>query len=200
MARAISHGELPNVWRNVAPQTTKSLGNWLEHFHRRDEQYDLWIEQGELKTIQLGLLHVPEAFLAAAMQTVARKNQWPLDKVTFRIEVTPWENVEAIDESLQGFVLLEGLVLEGAAWNRERKRLVEQPKGKLRQAMPLMKFIPVESTRSAQRENHLATPVYVTSARRNALGQGFVFEATLPTEKDFSHWILNGVCLLLNDD
>ena len=72
--------------------------------------------------------------------------------------------------------------------------LVEQTKGKVRPTMPLMKFIPVESTRS-QRENRLATPVYVTSTR-----QDFVFEATLPTEEDFSHWILNGVCLLLNDD
>ena len=65
--------------------------------------------------------------------------------------------------------------------------------------MPLMKMIPIESHRS-HRENCLSTPVYVTSDRRNAMGQGFVFEATLPTKRDLSHWILNGVCLLLNDD
>jgi dynein heavy chain len=48
--------------------------------------------------------------------------------------------------------------------------------------------------------NYLPTPVYVTSDRRNAMGIGLVFEASLYTKKDLSHWILNGVCLLLNTD
>ena len=46
----------------------------------------------------------------------------------------------------------------------------------------------------------LKTPVYVTQNRRNAMGVGLVFEADLQTEEHLSHWILQGVCLVLNID
>lgn len=47
---------------------------------------------GELKIMNLSGLHVPESYLAALMQIAARKNQWPLDKVTFYTQVTKWQN------------------------------------------------------------------------------------------------------------
>jgi dynein heavy chain len=65
--------------------------------------------------------------------------------------------------------------------------------------MPLIKIVPAEAHRLSLK-NYLPTPVYMTSDRRNAMGNGLVFEASLYTKKDFSHWILNGVCLLLNTD
>lgn len=42
--------------------------------------------------------------------------------------------------------------------------------------------------------------MYTTSDRRNAMGVGLVFEADLTTEEHISHWVLQGVCLLLNTD
>lgn len=49
-------------------------------------------------------------------------------------------------------------------------------------------------------QNTLCTPVYTTSDRRNAMGVGLVFEADLATTEHISHWVLQGVCLLLNTD
>lgn len=49
-------------------------------------------------------------------------------------------------------------------------------------------------------QNTIRTPVYTTSLRRNAMGIGLVFEADLRTYIHNSFWILQGVCLLLNDD
>jgi dynein heavy chain len=49
-------------------------------------------------------------------------------------------------------------------------------------------------------QNTLRTPVYTTSDRRNAMGVGLVFEADLATTEHISHWVLQGVCLLLNTD
>jgi len=49
-------------------------------------------------------------------------------------------------------------------------------------------------------QNTIRTPVYTTSLRRNAMGIGLVFEADLKTYIHNSFWILQGVCLLLNDD
>jgi dynein heavy chain, axonemal len=42
--------------------------------------------------------------------------------------------------------------------------------------------------------------VYVTQARRNAMGVGLVFEADLTTAGHSSHWVLQGVSLCLNTD
>ncbi len=108
-------------------------------------------------------------------------------------------SLDDVDESIQGICLLEGLYLEGAGWDKDNHCLIEQSNKELIQIMPLMKIVPVETHR-INMNNHLATPVYVTSDRRNAMGVGFVFEASLYTKKDSSHWILNGVCLLLNTD
>ncbi|KAG8225247.1 hypothetical protein J437_LFUL008784 [Ladona fulva] len=44
------------------------------------------------------------------------------------------------------------------------------------------------------------TPVYTTLLRRNAMGVGLVFEVDLPTTEHSSHWVLQGVCLSLNND
>ncbi len=91
------------------------------------------------------------------------------------------------------------MYLEGAEWDIENHSLIEQSHKQLIQPMPLIKIVPAEAHRLSLK-NYLPTPVYMTSDRRNAMGNGLVFEASLYTKKDFSHWILNGVCLLLNTD
>jgi dynein heavy chain len=40
------HGQIPSLWRSYAPQTKKSLANWIEHFRQRNQQYDKWIQDG----------------------------------------------------------------------------------------------------------------------------------------------------------
>ena len=46
----------------------------------------------------------------------------------------------------------------------------------------------------------IKTPVYVTQARRNAMGKGLVFEADINTDMHPSHWVLQGVAMVLNTD
>lgn len=58
-------------------------------------------------------------------------------------------------------------------------------------------MIPIESSK-LKLTNTFSTPVYVTQARRNAMGVGLVFEADLQSFDHDSHWILQGVCLVLN--
>lgn len=41
------HGQLPSIWRSYAPQSKKSLSNWMEHFRGRNEQYDRWIQDSK---------------------------------------------------------------------------------------------------------------------------------------------------------
>lgn len=65
--------------------------------------------------------------------------------------------------------------------------------------LPVLSVIPIEAHR-LKLQNTLKTPVYTTSLRRNAMGVGLVFEADLSTTEHMSHWILQGVSLMLNTD
>jgi dynein heavy chain len=38
LARALFNGQIPPSWRRLAPDTRKSLGNWIIHFQRRLDQ------------------------------------------------------------------------------------------------------------------------------------------------------------------
>ena len=47
VARALFNGSIPAIWRKLAPDTLKSLGNWMEHFAHRFQQYTGWVNEGE---------------------------------------------------------------------------------------------------------------------------------------------------------
>ena len=97
--------------------------------------------------------------------------------------------------------LLDGLFLEGARWNSHSGRLRTQLPHQRIQPLPILSVC-VMDNRVAKRHSTLSVPVYVTRMRASADGGGLVFEADLPIdeERDASYWILQGVCLLLNDD
>lgn len=59
--------------------------------------------------------------------------------------------------------------------------------------------IPVEASR-LKLVGTVRVPVYVTQARRNAMGVGLVMEADLATDTHPSHWVLQGTALCLNID
>ncbi len=51
MNRQIYNGQLPSLWRFHAPQTKKTLGNWMEHFRRRNQQYENWLQDGRFTSL-----------------------------------------------------------------------------------------------------------------------------------------------------
>ena len=46
----------------------------------------------------------------------------------------------------------------------------------------------------------IRVPLYITQQRRNAMGVGMMMEADLDTREHPSHWVLQGVALVLNTD
>lgn len=201
LSTALFNGTLPPPWRNLCPQTEKSLGSWMLHFEHRYQQYSSWITDGEPKVIWLSGLHIPEAYITALVQTTCRKNGWPLDRSTLYTEVTEFTHASQIKDHLQSGCYVQGLYIEGAGWDYQRKCLVrlENGGGVLVQDLPILRIIPIESSR-LKLTNTFQTPVYTTQLRRNASGLGWVFDADLNTMDHNSHWILQGCCLLLNTD
>ena len=43
LAKSLYNGQLPSMWRSLAPATLKSLGNWIIHFMQRHAQYSSWV-------------------------------------------------------------------------------------------------------------------------------------------------------------
>uniref|UniRef100_A0A8D3BG74 AAA+ ATPase domain-containing protein n=1 Tax=Scophthalmus maximus TaxID=52904 RepID=A0A8D3BG74_SCOMX len=199
VALALFNGNIPAIWKKLAPDTLKSLGNWMIHFKRRYEQYDQWVDEGDPKVMWLSGLHIPESYLTALVQATCRKNVWALDLSTLYTEVTQYRSEEEVgDRPGQGF-FVSGLYLEGADWDMENCCLVRSKPKVLVVELPILRVIPIEARR-LRLQNTLRTPVYTTSLRRNAMGVGLVFEADLFTTMDISHWVLQGVCLSLNAD
>ncbi|KAF3850823.1 hypothetical protein F7725_012595 [Dissostichus mawsoni] len=184
VSRALFNGHIPAIWKKLAPDTLKSLGNWMIHFKRRHEQYSYWVEKGEPKVMWLSGLQIPESYLTALVQTSCRKNGWPLDLSTLYTEVTQYRSEDEI---------------KGADWDMENGCLVKSQPKVLVVELPILKVIPIEASR-LRLQNTLRTPVYTTSLRRNAMSVGLVFEADLFTTMHLSHWVLRGVCLCLNSD
>jgi dynein heavy chain len=199
VARALFNGQIPSIWRRLAPDTLKSLGNWMIHFQRRFTQYTTWVNESEPPVIWLSGLHIPESYLTALVQATCRKNGWPLDKSTLYTAVTQYMTPDEVSERAHSGCFVTGLYLEGASWSREDACL-SRPKPKvLIEELPILKVIPIEAHR-LKLQNTFRTPVYTTSQRRNAMGVGLVFEADLCTTEHISHWVLQGVCLVLNTD
>ena len=47
VARALFNGQIPQIWRALAPDTLKNLANWMAHFRQRNDQYVSWVNDGE---------------------------------------------------------------------------------------------------------------------------------------------------------
>ncbi|KAF4011790.1 hypothetical protein G4228_003492 [Cervus hanglu yarkandensis] len=199
VARSLFLGQIPNIWRKLAPDTLKSLGNWMLYFLRRFNQYTTWVTESEPSVMWLSGLHIPESYLTALVQATCRRNGWPLDRSTLFTQVTKFQDADEVNERAGQGCFVSGLYLEGADWDIERGCLIKSKPKVLVVDLPILKIIPIEAHR-LKLQNTFRTPVYTTSTRRNAMGVGLVFEADLFTTKHISHWVLQGVCLTLNSD
>jgi dynein heavy chain len=113
--------------------------------------------------------------------------------------VTKERDPANITKRLEQGSYIQGMFIEGARWNIDKDCLDYQMPKVLIEEMPIIQIVPVEANKLKLRGT-LRTPCYVTQARRNAMGVGLVFEADLKTDKHVSHWILQGVCCILNTD
>merc|ERR1719399_2754459 len=199
LANCLFAAKVFSVWLSLAPQSTKPLGSWIDHYRGRHLQYKDWCEQGDPKVYWLSGLHIPESLLSALVQATSRRKKWALDKSTLYTTCTKEYKAENIKEALLDGAYVRGIFLEGARWDAERGCLDTQLPKQLCVEMPIIEIIPVEANRLKIRDS-LATPVYVTPLRRNAMGVGLVFTANLHTKEHLSIWTLQGVALVLNND
>lgn len=153
----------------------------------------------EPNVIWLSGLHEPSSYLTALVQTTCRLKQWALDKSTLFTKVSPFKKAEEIKKKPLYGCFVRGLYIEGAMWDGFNNCLKFQNPKELVSELPLLEILPIEANK-LKLKDELVVPVYVTQARKNAMGVGYVFDANLRTEKDPSHWVLQGIGMCLNID
>ena len=126
-----------------------------------------------------------------------RKSGWPLDRSTLYSTVTSFVDPKDVKEKPTSGCYIQGLYLEGAAWDVAKGCLVTSKPKVLHVELPILRIIPIE-VHKLKLQNTFRSPVYTTSNRRDAMGVGLVFEADLATHEHTSLWTLQGVCLTLN--
>ena len=203
------NNKVPGLWEKVAYPSLKPLGGWIDDYHKRIDFMRTWLTKGNPKSYWLAGFFFPQGFMTGVLQEHARKYQQPIDALNFNFHVLEGKEVaEDIVEAPEDGVLIDGLFVDNAKWNRTMKYLDESDPGVMISDLPVVHFVPVMGyypppLLAPADPKEYQCPLYKTSVRAGILsttGQStnFVVCVGLPirpgTDSDF--WVLQGVALL----
>ncbi|XP_050775156.1 dynein axonemal heavy chain 9 isoform X6 [Gopherus flavomarginatus] len=183
---------VPESWTKRAYPSMAGLAGWFADLLSRIKELETWTGDFVLPSVVwLAGFFNPQSFLTAIMQSMARKNEWPLDKMTLQCDVTK-RNREDLSSPPREGAYVHGLFMEGARWDMQTGMMTDARLKDLTPAMPVIfiKAIPADKqdTRSVY-----PCPVYKTRQR----GPTYVWTFNLKTKDNPSKWVLAGVALLL---
>ncbi|XP_076777043.1 dynein axonemal heavy chain 11 isoform X7 [Arvicanthis niloticus] len=189
---ALSYDRVPDTWNRLAYPSTYGLAQWFNDLLLRCRELDTWTQDLSLPAVVwLSGFFNPQSFLTAIMQTMARRNEWPLDRMCLTIDVTKKTKEDYGHPPREG-AYLHGLHLEGARWDIQSGALVDARLKELTSTMPVIfaKAIPVDRQ---EIKHAYECPVYKTKAR----GPTYVWTFRLRSKDRIAKWVLAGVALLL---
>uniref|UniRef100_A0A4W4HCE4 Dynein, axonemal, heavy polypeptide 9 like n=1 Tax=Electrophorus electricus TaxID=8005 RepID=A0A4W4HCE4_ELEEL len=189
---ALFFDNVPDTWTRLAYPSTYSLAMWYSDVLLRCRELDSWTQDLSLPgVIWLAGLFNPQSFLTAVMQSLARKNEWPLDKMTLTVDVMKKFKEELNQPAREG-AYVHGLYMEGARWDIQNGTITEARLKELTPRMPVIAVRAVPGDRQVTR-NVYECPVYKTKLRANT----HVWTFNLKTRERPAKWVLAGVALLL---
>ncbi len=146
----------------------------------------------------MGAFTFPTGFLTAVLQRAARKNNIPIDVLGWEFNVLHMDD-DPVAIGNKDSVLISGVYLEGAGWDRKSNCLKEPKAMELVTAMPLIQFKPVESRKKSSKGIYLC-PVYYYPIRTGAEERpSFIIAVDLKTgQYDSDFFVKRGTALLLS--
>ncbi|NXL59531.1 DYH17 protein, partial [Chordeiles acutipennis] len=192
LANALFYDSVPESWTHYAYPSLLSLGAWYADVLLRIRELEVWTTDFVLPaTVWLAGFFNPQSFLTAIMQSMARKNEWPLDKMCLSVEVTKKNREEVTAPPREGSYV-HGLFMEGARWDIHAGVITDARLKELTPTMPVI-FIKAIPADRMDTKNVYECPVYKTRMR----GPTYVWTFNLKTKEKAAKWILAGVALLL---
>ena len=192
LGNAMYMDAVPESWVKRAYPSLYGLGMWYGDLIQRVKELESWVSDFQLPAcVWLAGFFNPQSFLTAIMQQMARRNEWPLDKMCLQCDVTK-RNKEDLAGAPREGAYVHGLYMEGARWDTQTGMISEARLKELNPKMPVIfiKAIPVDRQ---DIRNIYECPVYKTKLR----GPTFVWTFNLKTKEKPAKWTLGGVALLL---
>ena len=108
--------QVPPAWTKRAYASMNGLSNWYNDLIMRIKELEGWTSDFNLPaTVWLSGFFNPQSFLTAIMQSTARKNELPLDRMSLACEVTKKMKEEMQSPPREG-AYVHGLYMEGARY------------------------------------------------------------------------------------
>jgi len=190
---ALAEDRVSPTWENKAYPSKRPLGLWFINLLERYRQLSDWtVELGVPKCTWISGLFNAQSFLTAVTQTTARRNDWPLDKMTTQVDVQK-KTVDDISSGAKDGAYIHGLFMEGARWDDKAGVLEDSIPKELFAKMPVVQIRAVPADKADTKDMY-ECPVYTTQDR----GPTFIFKAGLKTRSPSSKWVMAGVALLMD--
>ncbi|CDQ76313.1 unnamed protein product [Oncorhynchus mykiss] len=193
LGNALFLDTVPESWTKLAYPSLQGLGGWYADLLLRIKELESWTADFALPTtVWLAGFFNPQSFLTAIMQSMARKNEWPLDRMCLSVEVTKKNREDMTSPPREG-AYVYGLYMEGARWDTQTGVIADARLKELTPNMPVIfiKAVPVDRQET---KNVYECPVYKTRMR----GPTFIWTFNLKTKEKPAKWVLAAVCLLLS--
>ena len=201
LANSMITGTTPAMWLKASYPSLKPLTSFFDDFIRRIDFLQQWIDEGPPAVFWLSGFFFTQSFLTGTLQNYARKHKVAID--TLR-----WDFMVRLDKpsvKAEDGCYVDGLFIDGAAWDMKDNVLCEQKPKVLFEVMPCIQLLPILSSDWKLKEGDYESPLYKTSARRGTLSTtghstNFVMNMVIPTKMEQRHWVKRGVALLTQLD
>ncbi|XP_076261923.1 dynein heavy chain at 93AB isoform X2 [Rhynchophorus ferrugineus] len=192
LENAIFLDQVPPTWAERAYPSLLGLTAWFIDLLLRIRELETWSTDFVLPaSVWLGGFFNPQSLLTAIMQSTARRNELPLDKMCLQCDVTKKQKEEFTSAPRDG-AYVHGLHMEGARWDVQAGIIMDSRLKELYPAMPVINIKAITQDKQDLR-NMYECPVYKTKTR----GPTFVWTFNLKTKDKPAKWTLAGVALLL---
>ncbi|XP_031336595.1 dynein beta chain, ciliary isoform X1 [Photinus pyralis] len=192
LENALFLDQVPVSWSNKAYPSLLGLTPWFADLLLRIRELETWSTDFVLpSSVWLGGFFNPQSLLTAIMQSTARKNELPLDKMCLQCDVTKKHKEEFTSAPRDG-AYVHGLYMEGARWDVQAGIIMDS---RLKELFPPMPVINVRAITQDKQDlrNMYECPMYKTRMR----GPTYVWTFNLKTKDKPAKWTLAGVAILL---
>ncbi|XP_018578486.1 dynein beta chain, ciliary-like, partial [Anoplophora glabripennis] len=192
LENALFLDQVPPVWAQRAYPSLLGLTSWFVDLLLRIRELETWSTDFVLPaSVWLGGFFNPQSLLTAIMQSTARRNELPLDKMCLQCDVTKKQKEEFTSAPRDG-AYVHGFYMEGARWDVQAGIIMDSRLKELFPSVPVINIKAITQDKQDLR-NMYECPVYKTRTR----GPTYIWTFNLKTKDKPAKWTLAGVALLL---